>query len=98
MTNIQIPEILKASHIKPWKDSNNIDRLDPYNGLLLTPNMDSLFNLGFITFENDGQIELSKKVNDHIGALHLYPEMKLRNVFVDNIKYLEYHRDKIFLK
>lgn len=37
ITNVNVPEILKAAHIKPWKESNNFERLDPYNGLVLTP-------------------------------------------------------------
>lgn len=51
--------LLVASHIKPWKKSTNTERLDPWNGLLLSPNLDKAFDKGFITFETDGCIRIS---------------------------------------
>jgi putative restriction endonuclease len=45
---------LRASHCKPWRDSNNEERLHGENGLLLTPTIDHLFDRGFISFENAG--------------------------------------------
>lgn len=98
ITNVKVPEILKASHIKPWKDSDNNERLDPYNGLILTPTLDSLFDEGFISFENNGGIILSKNIQLYSGLLNLSPDMKLRKVFNNNLQYLEYHRDVVYLK
>lgn len=98
ITNVDVPEILKASHIKPWKDSNNMERLDPYNGLILTPTLDSLFDGGFITFENNGGIILSKNIKPYSNLLNLSPDMKLRKIFNSNLQYLEYHRDVVYLK
>src|SRR5690606_4207277 len=54
--------VLRASHIKSWKDSNNLERLDPHNGLLLTPNYDTLFDAGFISFSDDGRILVSDEL------------------------------------
>ncbi|WP_426669646.1 HNH endonuclease [Mucilaginibacter sp. McL0603] len=98
ITNVKVPEILKASHIKPWKDSDNSERLDPYNGLILTPTLDSLFDEGFISFENNGGIILSKNIQPYSDLLNLSPDMKLRKVFNNNLQYLEYHRDVVYLK
>jgi len=98
ITNVKVPEILKASHIKPWKDSNNNERLDPYNGLILTPTLDSLFDEGFISFENNGGIILSKNIQPYSDLLNLSPDMKLRKIFNNNLQYLEYHRDVVYLK
>ena len=50
---------LVASHCKPWRDSNNEERLNGENGLLLTPSIDQLFDRGFIGFENNGTLIIS---------------------------------------
>lgn len=52
-------ELLVASHIKPWRECDKSDALDLCNGLLLAPNLDKAFDLGYISFENTGQIILS---------------------------------------
>ncbi len=52
-------EHLNASHIQPWRDSSNEQRLDGENGLLLTPTVDHLFDKGFISFESTGQLIVS---------------------------------------
>ena len=49
-------DILNASHIKPWRVSDNHQRLDVFNGLLLLPNYDRLFDKGYISFDDDGKI------------------------------------------
>lgn len=98
ITKVDVPEILKAAHIKPWKDSDNFERLDPYNGLILTPTLDSLFDRGFITFEDKGQIIISKEIEPYSKVLNISPDMKLRKQFENNGHYLEYHRDEIYLK
>ena len=54
--------LLVASHIKPWRDADNIERLDQYNGFLLLPNLDKVFDLGFITFRATGEIIVSKQI------------------------------------
>jgi len=49
VTDCKLIKILRASHIKPWRFSTNAERLDEYNGLLLLPSIDSLFDAGLIT-------------------------------------------------
>ncbi len=49
ITGVDRPEHLRASHSKPWRDSDNAERLDGENGLLLTPSIDHLFDRGFIS-------------------------------------------------
>ena len=53
------PNFLIASHIKPWKVSDNVLRLDGSNGLTLAPRIDRLFDKGYITFSQDGSLFLS---------------------------------------
>ena len=69
--------LLKASHIKPWRTSNNIERLDVFNGLLLSPNIDTAFDTGHITFDSQGKIVLSKAITG-TPAFQLHINAKLR--------------------
>ena len=96
ITDVKVPEILKASHIKPWKDCTNRERLDPFNGLILTPTLDTLFDRGFISFKNTGEILLAKETDKFAKQLSLSSDLKLRKHFDSNNPYMEYHRDVIF--
>lgn len=93
LSGIQLREILKASHIKPWKDATHEERLDPYNGILLSPTYDALFDRGFISFDDDGNILLSKLAKKLAPELHLSKEMKLRKLDERHKKYLRIHRE-----
>jgi predicted restriction endonuclease len=84
--------VLRASHVKPWKLSNNNERLDPHNGLLLAAHLDALFDAGLITFTSSGDMivapELSKSDREQLrlGArLRREPSGKLA-------EFLEIHR------
>jgi hypothetical protein len=59
VTGFKDINLLVASHIKLWRTSNNFERLDTFNGLLLVPNLDKTFDAGLITFESEGHIKLS---------------------------------------
>jgi putative restriction endonuclease len=59
VTKVEKLEHLRASHCKPWRDSNNEERLNGENGLLLTPSIDHLFDRGFISFEDTGRLIIS---------------------------------------
>lgn len=97
VTGCEIVEILVASHIKPWRCSNNKERLDVFNGLLLIPNLDKLFDKGLVTFKDDGQIIFSERINDNSRAtLGLSDSFKLRTIRSEHIPYLQYHREFIF--
>jgi hypothetical protein len=90
-------EILKASHIKPWRYSTNEERLDVFNGLLLLPNLDACFDSGFISFEDDGDIIISSRLSKtSLLQLGINPNMKLIRVEEKHKDYLRFHREKIF--
>jgi putative restriction endonuclease len=94
-------EYLRASHTKPWRDSSNAERLDGENGFLLTPDVDLLFDRGFLTFENTGKVLVSP-VADRVAIeqMGITPAM-LQNVgsFSEGQrKYLQFHRENIFLE
>ena len=59
ITGVTYPPHLFASHIKPWRESTNEERLNGENGLLLTPSIDHLFDRGFISFEDNGELLIS---------------------------------------
>lgn len=95
VTGIEFEPILKASHIKPWKDSDNIERLDKFNGLLLSSLYDDLFDKGFISFEDSGEIIFSKKLPiELIGELQLDKSIKIKTQS-EHHKYLKHHRDVV---
>jgi putative restriction endonuclease len=94
-------EYLRASHTKPWRDATNEERLDGENGFLLTPDVDLLFDRGFISFENTGRVLVSPVADvASIQRMGITQEM-LQNVgtFSDGQrKYLDYHRENVFLE
>lgn len=87
---------LIASHIKPWKDASNYERLDLCNGLLLCPNHDALFDKGYVTFTDTGSMIISKLLDKTTRDLmNLQEEMKIR-VNDQQIKYIAWHRENCF--
>jgi hypothetical protein len=98
VTGCDIPEALKASHAKPWaKCETGAERLNPYNGFLLTPTLDTLFDAGLITFELDGTIKISSEINDENRiALGIKEDMKLRFIRPEHEQFLKYHHNKVF--
>jgi HNH endonuclease len=98
VTGCSLFRILVASHIVPWRDASDHERLDPFNGLLLTPNFDSLFDSFLISFEDNGSILLSKNLSTEMRtALGVNGHQKLRFVRPETQRYLERHR-RIFLE
>jgi hypothetical protein len=70
LTGVENPVHLIASYCKPWRDSNNEERLDGENGLLLRPSIDHLFDRGFIGFEDDGKLNCLTCLSPAIPAAH----------------------------
>lgn len=83
--------MLMASHIKPWSISNNSERLDPFNGLLLSPNLDKAFDLHFISFSDSGKILISDQLGDY-SKLGIHKDMQI-NLSIQHQKFLNEHRD-----
>ncbi len=99
VTNCGEHSLLRASHIKPWRVATPQERLDPFNGLLLTPNLDQAFDMGFISFNEDGNILISAGLDaDSASALNLKPELRLRQVEPRHRDYLAWHREHLFRK
>jgi hypothetical protein len=98
VTSINIPEMLRASHIKPWADcDNDSDRLNVYNGFLLSANYDALFDKGLITFDNKGFVVYSGKLNE--GQIRDFGGDKFKALnWIDerHLPFLKWHRDHVF--
>jgi hypothetical protein len=92
---------LRASHTKPWRDATNDERLDGENGFLLTPDVDLLFDRGFISFENTGRVLVSR-----VADVASIERMGITQAMLQNVgtfsdgqrKYLDYHRENVFLE
>lgn len=100
ITGIDLPELLVASHIKPWAASSNKERLDVNNGLLLSAAYDRLFDKGLITFNRNGEILLSPLIRtENIERLGLSQGTKY-NLQINRSmeEYLSYHRDVLFVE
>lgn len=99
VTEVKLPNVLRASHIKPWRFSSNAERLNPYNGLLLLPQYDQLFDKGLISFSEDGEI-LTSPALEFIAPskLGINRDDKLRSISTDHLPFLEYHRTEIFVR
>lgn len=88
---------LRASHIKPWSVSSKEEKLDGFNGLLLSPHVDHLFDRGFISFKNSGDLLISKELNPIVLEQWAIANSANVGIFKANqSKYLEFHRDAVF--
>jgi putative restriction endonuclease len=97
VTGLQNVSLLRASHIKPWKDSDNKERLTPYNGLLLIPDYDFLFDRGYISFKSNGSVLVSQRLSRFARKVFdVQDDLQLRKVFPENKEYLEFHRSEVF--
>jgi putative restriction endonuclease len=97
ITGTDLIQILRASHIKPWRDSDNRERLDVFNGLLLTPNYDAAFDQGLITFNDSGEIIFSKVLTTSNAAiLGLIAAARLSRIDPKHFSYLQHHRLSVF--
>lgn len=97
VASVQEPRVLRSGHIKPWVESSLQEKVDHFNGLLLIPNLDVLFNEGLISFRDNGRILVSQKwQNADKRRMHITPDLHLRTVHPRSSPYLEYHRDVVF--
>lgn len=98
ITDLSMPALLRASHIKPWRDSDNSDRLNVYNGLLLAPQYDLAFDKGYITFSDSKELIVSNKLTEIVATqLGISVERKLRYLEPDHLPFLQHHREHVFL-
>lgn len=101
VTKVDRIEHLRASHCKPWRDSNDEERLDGENGLLLTPSIDHLFDRGFISFDANGDVLVSPVAHseslERMGV-HVHGVVNVGGFSSGQAKFLEYHRENVYLR
>lgn len=96
LCGVSSEDFLIASHIKPWSVSEADEKLDFDNGLLLCPNHDKLFDSGYLTFDNNGSIMISKNLGEVDKVfLNVNEEMKIY-MNEKTKKYMKYHREHIY--
>lgn len=93
VTGYNDSSILIASHIIPWKDSSDSERLDNDNGLLLSPLYDALFDKHLISFQDDGGIILSDRLKKYdLDVINVTGEELISGLSNGNKNYLKRHR------
>ena len=98
VTGSTTTEAIRASHIKSWQDSDDPERLDPFNGLPLIATLDALFDRGLITFSPDGKLVVSNQLSaSERKLLDLDGRQLRRRPDIRTEKYLACHRKSIFL-
>jgi predicted restriction endonuclease len=95
VTGCRLPELLRASHIKPWSESNNRERLDPGNGLLLSAHLDALFDNGLISFDDNGKMLLSRRLGTKDKTLFQLPANLRFKPTTSESRFLRLHRQML---
>ncbi len=98
ITGLELAALLRASHIKPWRASDNRERLDMFNGLLLCPAYGAAFDAGLIGFIDDGSVAISPQLptNQLLAAGISKSVVQLSNLGDAHRAYLAYHRENVF--
>lgn len=92
-------ELLIASHIVPWAESNDLEKLDVDNGLLLSPVYDALFDRHLITFSKTGRIMLSSNLTEkNYKRIGVGGSERIKNLSKKNKEYLERHQEAFYQK
>lgn len=98
LCNVNMNELLVASHIKPQSISDANEKLDIHNGLLMCSNHDKLFDRGYISFDDTGRILISERLDDNNRMyMNITAKMKI-DITEENIKYIKYHRKNVFIE
>ncbi|WP_051683192.1 HNH endonuclease [Sphingomonas sp. UNC305MFCol5.2] len=99
LTGIELQELLRASHIKSWGDSDDGERLDPFNGLLLAAHVDALFDRHLISFSDEGRLLLSARLSETLlRRLAIDPvNARISGLDARHRVYLAHHRARMQL-
>ena len=99
ITKVADERLLIASHIKPWAASDNKEKIDPFNGYILSPLYDKLFDRGFITFTEDRHMIISEAISPYTWKLlNIKNDIFIQELPMDDkrIEYLNFHHDNVF--
>jgi len=94
VTKVSRPELLIASHIVSWQLSSDVEKIDKFNGLPLTPDIDKLFDKGFISFSNEGELLIHSCIQPRIiEQLGIDLNLKIEGLRAEHKEYLKRHRE-----
>lgn len=96
ITGLDVPELLRASHAKPWADSNDVERLDVYNGLLLAAHWDAAFDAGLVTVLPDGIVLASPILSEVAQSVLGVSDAMRLTLQPQHVAYLAWHRKRVF--
>jgi putative restriction endonuclease len=93
VTEVDMPELLIASHIVPWVLADNDGKVDVYNGLPLSPAIDKLFDRGYVSFSDEGFLLKSDKLqSETLARLGIDQDKKINGLTEEHKYYLQKHR------
>lgn len=96
ISGLDVPELLRASHAKPWASSTDAERLDVYNGLLLAAHLDAAFDCGLIAVEADGSIAISPALSGEAVSVLRLDRSSQVTLAASHLPYLAWHRAVVF--
>ena len=98
VTGLDVVLLLRASHIKPWAQcATDAERLDVFNGLLLAPNLDALFDGGWISFDDRGEVLVCSQLSPAQRLLlGVRPTWRAAELAEAHSNYLTWHRREVF--
>ena len=96
LTGVNDQSFLIASHIKPWKDCVNAERLDGSNGLMLAPHIDKLFDRGWISFSDKGDLLFAPGAEKVMAAWNIDAIKNVGQFRPEQCHYLAHHRSNVF--
>jgi hypothetical protein len=98
ITGLDVQELLRASHIKPWAScEQDNERLDVFNGLLLAPHLDAMFDAGWMTVAFDGTVEISPALPAQAReTLGVSRPLKVHRIRVEHAPYLDFHAQHVY--
>lgn len=86
-------KFLIASHIIPWSIANENDKVQQFNGLLLSPHLDRLFDAGYISFDDYGKLLYKLEYSELLEQMAIPSDSKLRKLDKKHIPFLRKHRE-----
>jgi hypothetical protein len=99
VTGVEDPRLLIASHIKPWRDASNADRINGYNGIMLSPHVDALFDERLISFEDDGRMLVHPSLRqDVLDRWSIDRHIHVEAFRAEQSPFLEHHRKLFSIK
>ncbi|KAA0975701.1 HNH endonuclease [Pseudomonas sp. ANT_H12B] len=96
VTGVADERFLIASHIKPWRVSDDQERLDGENGFLLAPHIDKLFDKGWVSFTEEGQLLVAVEALKVLNAWNIGPDIDVGRFTQKQSQFLSHHRQYVF--